>query len=853
MADRDAERSLRAGWRLGWTSPRVAGRPWAVVSLAALLLAGTGCERAEPDAGGAAVGPIGASGLNVLLISLDTIRADHLGCYGHPVIQTPNIDRLAAEGTRFTQCVSSAPCTLPSHATMMTGSRPFVHGARDNSTYFLADENETLTEIFQQAGYATCAAIATVVLEPRFGLDQGFDSYDSLELPSDVMPENWNRPRSAGRPGDFPTGDRWFDQGPFGKLERTADDITRRGIKLLEGSADKPFFIFLHYYDPHYPYQAPERFSGRYADPYVAEIAYVDEQFGRVMDALGRLGLADKTLVVLTSDHGEGRGQHGEGTHSFFLYDTTVHVPLIIWCPGRVPGGQVVESQVRLLDLAPTILDFVGLKGGAQVQGTTLLPLLAHPSRDLHLACYADSIAPKVNFGYSVLRSIRADGWKYILSADPELYYVAEDPGELFNVVGAETERAAAMREQLRGLIAQSPPPPASRGSRHMPNAAERQMLEALGYLAGGTGPRSEDPTSGGSELDDFEPSGPNPRDKIQVIELLCMATGFLRYGEYEKAERAYRQLVELEPTRSVLVRELADSLVGLGRHKEAIELYARAVELDPEDYMAHTDLASLLAREGNFADAERGYRRAIELEPAKTLGRFGLANVLTELGRYGEAMEEYAAAVALVPDDPDFLLKWGQAAVLAGKPGEAIRHLQRALEVKPDSGRALLELGRALEATNRPAAALETYRRAAEVAPEEVGAYLAVARLLAQSGDLRGGIEFLRWAHSCLPEDVAVMNELAWRLATCPDDALRDDREAVALAEQANQATGGQSPEVLDTLAAAYAEAGRFDQAVATADQASRIAGQAGAQELASRVETRKNLYERHQPYRDR
>ena len=323
----------------------------------------------------------------MLLVSVDTTRADHLGCYGYAHVKTPNIDRLAAEGVLFEQCISSSPLTLPSHCTMFTGVYPFVHGARDNGFFKLAPENVTLAEQFQKAGYATHAQTAAHVLDAKYGLDQGFDSYTDVATTQAAVAGVANSP-----PLDLPH---------LGHAQvRRADEITRAGIKLLEENRARKFFIFLHYFDPHFPYDAPEPYASQSAEPYDGEIAFFDHEFGKLMGALQELELADKTLVILTSDHGESLGEHGEKTHAIFVYDATQRVPLIFWCPQRIPGGVTVSSQVRLLDLTPTIVDFVGLESPQPIQGKSLLPLLAGGPAEQR-PCYGDSLFCQHAFGYA--------------------------------------------------------------------------------------------------------------------------------------------------------------------------------------------------------------------------------------------------------------------------------------------------------------------------------------------------------------------------------------------------------------------------------------------------------------------
>ncbi len=938
IAARHQPNRRRLPWRRGL------GR-LAVSVLAAGVL--VGCERAESVAGRSGTATPGTDGgkLNVLLISADTTRADYLACYGNPVIRTPNIDRLAAEGTRFAQCTASTPSTLPSHASIMTGSYPFVHGARDNASFRLESENQTLAEIMKQGGYATHAQVAAIVMDARHGLSQGFDTYGEVGSAPLAGTE-------TGEPSEDDSADAKRLMS-MTRIERQADQIARQGIELLRRNQGQPFFVFLHFFDPHLPYRAPKRFTEEFPDPYMAEIAFVDEQLGKVLAAIDELGLADKTLVVLLSDHGEGRGQHGERTHSFFLYDTTLRVPLVMRCPGRIPAGRVVESQVRLIDVMPTILAVVGLEGTAQIQGASLLPLIADPSKAPALPCYADTMTARETLGYSALRALRVDGWKYILSPKPELYHVAEDKLELYNLVHAEVDRARAMGERLRQLVAESPDPPATRGSRRVIEEADWQRFAALGYIHGDGYRGSDDPMAAATELEDFEPHGPDPRDNIHALELMAAAKGTLVSGDFKNAETHYRQLHEMVPDNVRVAKELADTLVCLERLDEAKELYQQALKRDPTFQAVYTALGAVLANQGNFVEAEENYRRALALDPNRAPTCAGYANLLAQMGRFDEAVENYAKAAELDPlaenvwfkwamallrsgqvsesvpkfrkaieidpdnaevraslaqalrelgrtdeglaelsvlverdpdsapaqaylgqwyfqqgdyaeaakhlqrsaeldpQDPQAWMRLGSAEVRAGQAEQGIARFRKALELKPGLPEALLKLGAILETTGRPDEALAAFDRLIEAAPEEVDGHLAAVRILAGRGDHAACIDRLWRAHKQLPDNVLVANELAWLLATCPRAELRSGAQAVEVAERASsQAPEESRPALLDTLAAAYAEAGRFEDAIAAADKAIALATERGQSDFASRVAARRDMYARKEPY---
>ncbi len=701
-------------------------------------------------------------GFNILLISMDTTRADHLGCYGHPGIKTPNIDRLAAEGTIFTQCTATAPLTLPSHASIMTGTDPYVHGVRENGSYHLHGDNETLAEALRAAGYATAAEVAAFVLNREFGLDQGFDVYH----------DTYGAPVRAG------------EQARKAYSERSAGEVCAGAMDWLRKNGQKRFFLFVHFFDPHEPYAPPSRFASQYRNPHLGEIAYVDEQIGRLMAELQSLGVDDKTLVILTADHGEGLGQHNESTHSVFVYDTTMAVPLIFRCPGRIPKGQAVHAQVRTIDIAPTVLAFLEMEPMADAQGRSLLPLMAEPSGNPGLWAYGESMFPMLNFDFAPLRVFRAGGWKYIHAPRAELYHVSEDPGELRNLAAAEPQRVATMRKQLYALIENAPVVVGASSRRHM-SASDIEKLQGLGYMGAAA------PLAGGSqvsELDLLEPRGLDPKDYVDEIDLSIRASSLRSAGDLEGAERALGELFARAPRRSQrswwAQRNLAKVLEGKGQKEDAIEAYENALHIRPRDSETLTDLGLVLAKLGRIDEAILRFREALGIEP-----------VLARTHR------SYARALRV-----------------KGESDEAIRHFRLALEMDPQVAKAWYSLGFLLE----------------------------------ERGDHAEVVKCWRAGLALSPSDSHMVNNLAWLLATCPDDQVRDGAEAVRLGEMALRATEGGNPAALNTLAAAYAEQGRLDDAVASARRAIELADQAGAHVLAERIRGRLRMYEQQQPIRD-
>ncbi len=385
---------------------------------------------------------------NVVLITIDTLRPDHVGCYGYKQIKTPNIDALAADGTRFDRAFAVVPVTLPSHTSILTGTYPMFSGMHDFSGNKLSPLQPTLASVLKQAGYQTGAVIAAAVLDSRFGLNQGFDFYyDHFDF---------NR----------------LDEANLDEMERPGNLVADVALNWLEKderakNPQRKFFLWMHLYDPHAPYHPPEPYAREYAaQPYDGEIAFADEQVGRLVRFLKEKGIYQNTIIVLCGDHGEGLGEHGEKTHGFFIYNATMHVPLIIRLPDELPGqspektvARTLADPVSLVDLMPTVLAALGLQVPSQVQGRNLLPEIrsnptapdAQANRDRTL--YGETFLPRIHFDWSELRGSENAKYHFIDAPRPELYDLAKDPGELHNLFTEKNAVAEEMRAKLAALI----------------------------------------------------------------------------------------------------------------------------------------------------------------------------------------------------------------------------------------------------------------------------------------------------------------------------------------------------------------------------------------------------------------
>ena len=564
---------------------------------------------------------------NVLLVSIDTLRADRLGCYGFPQATSPHIDALAADGTLFRRAISSAPITLPSHSTMLTGTTPLTHGVHDNDSNRLAERNLTLAEILQQRGFATGAVIGSSVLKRAFGLAQGFDVYDD-ETPG-------------------------VNEEVLGYPERPAREVSEAGIAFLETHAEAPFFLLLHYYDPHYEYSPPEPYASRFPDdPYAGEIAYTDAMLGRVFEALERLSLRDSTLVVVTSDHGESFGEHGEIGHVFFVYQSTAHIPLVVRGPG-LPRGQVIEDLVGSVDLVPTILGLLGIPVPAQVEGIDLSGRLRGEEAP-HAGerfVYCESLAPS-KLGCNSLFGLVSERWKYIHTTRPELYDLSADPHEERNLVGPEPEVAAALRARLEGLLA--------RGQQSEPweiDPQTRLELMLLGYWG-----KPVDGTLG------VDPQRPDPKDSIEVFNHIGQILARTIQGNTRRARFLALDLLEKRPDLVDVHRMLGDIALDAGDWPELIARYERYLQLSTQTQSGQTQLGG-----------DEAWRRARLADIHNKLGAAHIA-----LGAYEAALPYLGEALRIDAAQPSPYYNLGKALLELGRGEEADTALRQALRLDP-------------------------------------------------------------------------------------------------------------------------------------------------------------------------
>jgi arylsulfatase A-like enzyme/lipoprotein NlpI len=660
---------------------------------------------------------------HLLVITLDTTRADHLSVYGGRA-DVPNLERLAREGVAFESAFAPAPLTLPAHVSLFTGLYPAAHGVRNNGGFRLGDEAVTLAEILRQQGFRTAAVIGSQILDSRYGLDQGFEVYDD-SLP----PEETVRTFSVERPA-ADVVDRalsWLQElagRPQVKLGEEPQEEARAEPR-AEPRAER-WFLWIHLFDPHFEYQPPEPHRTRYADaPYDGEIAYADEQAGRVLEWLRERGELDRTLVVVAGDHGESLGEHGEAMHGVFVYDSTMRVPLLIRHPPGLGQGVRVTPLVRLVDVLPTVLELLGVpRPEVALHGDTLLPLI-DGRRTRPRAALLESWLPRLNYAWSELVAVRDERWKYIRAPRPELYDLAADPPEARNLAGRELVRGEEYRVALDRLEEEVRPAGGRDLARAQAMDAEmRESLASLGYIS-----------LTGSEAAQ-EAALPDPKDKIGEYEEMARALQALRGGRQREALPLIERSVAANPRSAFLHRWLGNAYRGVGRLREAIESLKRALELDPASFGTLTDLGVAYFDVGELDRAEEVFHQVLRINPHIAVAYSNLALVELKRGRREAAARLYERSLEEDPNLLRSLVNLGTLHEEAGRVAEAIPLYLRAVELDPGNEKAFFSAGYLLFRAGRYDEALEILERAQEAHPKSARPRLYKAQVHQKRGD---------------------------------------------------------------------------------------------------------------------
>lgn len=636
---------------------------------AALIVLVTACS--EPPHGPAAA----AKADSVLLITIDTIRADRIGAYGAAQAETPNLDRLARAGILYENAYAVAPLTLPAHASLLTGAYPPEHGVRNNGIHALAEDWETLPEILTAEGVRTAAVVAATVLDRRYGLAQGFEVYD-----------------------DEMRAERSSSLAAAAAVERPAGAVTEAAMGWLNGlGGDERFFLWVHYFDPHAPYAPPEPYRDRFDEPYDGEIAYVDSEIGRLLRH-PRLAGDDRLAVVVIGDHGESLGEHGEMTHGMLTYDATLRIPWIVK-PAGGPRGERRQRRIDQVDLFPTVLAMMGFRPPDPGKGRDLLAAsdAAAADNDEPRPLYAETWVPFYTYGWAKLRTLRVGSMKYIDAPAPELYDLERDPDESANLIASERRTAAELKRELERLFRAEG---SGEAAAVAPDRETRSRLRALGYLG------ALRDGAGGGEAGD-------PKELMAVHVAIEEANRRLLAGDSAAAIEGYRQALAEDPSNLRALSDLATAQAAGGRLEEGVRTLEKAVGLAPENAQLHLQRAAFAEEQGDAVVALAHLDLAIELAPALLEARLEKASYLGKLGRTEEAAASIGETIERYPDDAEANVLYAQLVeVPLGDLDAAESRLRRAAARDPHLDSARRALAAVLERRGETAAARQMLRQ---------------------------------------------------------------------------------------------------------------------------------------------
>jgi arylsulfatase A-like enzyme/Flp pilus assembly protein TadD len=678
--------------------------------------------------------------LNLLVVTLDTTRADRVGAYGSQDVETPALDRLAAEGALFEQAMAVAPLTLPAHASIFTGRFPPEHGVRDNGGFVVGPSQTTLAEVLSERGFKTGGFVGAFVLDRKWGIAQGFQTYVDEFDPSET--------RGVA----------------LGNVQRPGNEVVDRALAWLEQAHAGRFFAWVHLYDPHFPYAPPEPFRSRYAArPYDGEVAFVDAQVGRLIEFLRAKRVLDRTVVAVMGDHGEMLGEHGENAHGFFVYEGATRVPFIVRAPFSNTRARRVTDVVRAVDLFPTVLELLDLPPARGVPGRSLLPLMTGAVRELGLEGYAEGMHTLHHYGWSDLRALRAGRYKLIDAPRPELYDLERDPGESTNLFGERRQVADGMLNRLRQLEAAF-----DRSSAAAPavdvDPEARERLAALGYVSGfvatSADPRSDraDPKDKiaifnkiGEARERANTAGAGaPQATADLIALLhevvledptvveawfLLGTQSFKLGRLDDAVKFFKKTLELKPDHDLAVTKLAGTYREMGNDEAAIAGFEHHLAQDPTDAYAHYELGEIHLARGNLSKADALFRKALALDRRVAQATVALGVISAKRGDLSGAERLVREALATRPDVALAHFNLGLIAEARGDTRTAEAEYRDELKRHPESYQAAFNLALLYESTGRRQQQIEALRQSIEGNPRFAEGHFLLAKAYLDSG----------------------------------------------------------------------------------------------------------------------
>ena len=636
-----------------------------------------------------------AENFNYILITVDTLRADRIGCYGFSGISTPTMDMFARRGVKFEKCIATAPLTLPSHTSLMTGTYPTFHGVRDNGGFLVPQEMTTLAELMKQNGYKTSAYVAAYVLDSKWNLDQGFDHYfDNFDLSK-------------------------FKTISLGNVQRPGNEVIDEVLPWLAEHKQEKFFTWIHLYDPHTPYEPPEPYKEKYPNnPYIGEIAYTDSQLARLWQFLEENDLVENTVLVFASDHGESLGEHQEQSHGFFIYQEGVHVPLIFVTPFEKLHGISRARPVSLVDVMPTILDLAGIQNPSQVQGRSLQPLFSKDRIEGKSIAYSETFYPRFHYGWSELKSLQDERYKLILAPELELYDLESDPDEERNIVNSQAPEARRMVAQIESFIDES-----SRGAYELDysnmDEESREKLAALGYI----GSFADSTSLSWRQLSD-------PKDKINIFNELGHARELGLQEEYEQAVEMIKSIIAQDPDIVDAYSSLGNLYTKWGKNEEALESYFQVLDKKPDDTFTVINIANAYIRLNELEKGKKFVLNKLEILTPDSQVYFVQGNIFNFLKDYENAVFYYKKCLKLNPQSVSACNALGGIYVIQEKLEEAEELLQIAMGINPRLRNVNYNYAQLMEAKGNMEEAIKAYKQELEYIPHNFRAAFNISRL---------------------------------------------------------------------------------------------------------------------------
>ena len=686
--------------------------------------------------------------LDVILITLDTLRVDFVSAYEKGKADTPTMDRVAKEGVLFETCIAQTPLTLPSHTSILSGTYPLHHQIRDNGGFLVPDSLEFVSEILQKQGLITSAFIASYVLHSKWGINQGFDTYsDDFDLSR-------------------------YERVSLGNVQKRAEEVLANAKKWLKTHKKDRFFTWIHLYDPHTPYDPPSPFKEKYPRrPYRGEVEYTDYQLGLFFQFLKDEGLYDKSLVIMAADHGEGLGQHNEHTHGFFIYESTVRVPLIIRAPFRFPIKKVTEV-VELIDLAPTILEALDIPVPASYQGQSLLGSMFGDRQRNRQGAYTETYYPRLHFGWSELKALYYDNhWKYILAPKEELYNLEADKEEKDSLALKQSYRARKVKERIREFIREKSENATRPGEAKNLDKEDLQKLAALGYLT------TVVDTSNKENL-------PDPKGKVGVFNQLSKSKDYMVKEQYDQAIEILNKILETDP-------HLVDGILQLGNvynrknmHQEALECFYRVLEQKPDYQAAMVNILGSLIRLHRYDKGIEEAKRFLKIFPRDSTLYAELGTLYSLKPEIDKALEAFRTSLDIEPVNPDALNKIGGIYIVKEDFKTAGFYLEKARKINPNLKKLYFHLAQVEDTRGNIDQAIDYYKKELESSPDDFKSAYNLAENLRKTGKNEKAVQYYRQAIDSNPR----FNIPYFMIAKYNLDRKENLEEAVELCKKGNE-----------------------------------------------------------------